>query len=220
MRIPLGARTPWPGVISATAASTSKMGTMATPARRCGLSAQSSASHRLWAFAPAIRRSMGTSAVAPRPAPNGADAPPVTASASGKMTSPTTPSALSSSSRRRASQPPRSPSAFSLLPLLGELLVAEAAFGQLRPPWRRVPPGAGRRCPGRPGSSHSRYCLVGQPGMTVRRDHHVVLHGCVSPRVIGRSSRDLPQVGGVRCGRASDRRPGLGSGRRSNRSGP
>src|SRR5687767_14727727 len=78
-------------LISFTAASTSKIGTSATPARRSGLALHSSASQRLWARAPAMSSSMGVSPPAAKPAPNGADAPEVTASASGKMTSPTTP---------------------------------------------------------------------------------------------------------------------------------
>ena len=73
----------------------------ARPASGCGPSPRPSAVAGSW------------SPLAPSPAPNGADAPPVTASASGKMTSPATPSASSSSSRRAASQPPRRPSSFS-----------------------------------------------------------------------------------------------------------
>ncbi len=49
---------------------------MARPQRRSGLSEHSSANHRLCARAPAMSNSPSTSPPMPRPAPNGADAPP------------------------------------------------------------------------------------------------------------------------------------------------
>ena len=52
-----------------------RIGTIATPARRSGLVAHSSASQRLCARAPAMSSSGAMSPVAPRPAPNGAEAP-------------------------------------------------------------------------------------------------------------------------------------------------
>ena len=101
----------------------------ARPRRRPGARgrpAQSSASQRLWARAPASSSSGAMSPVEPRPAPNGADVPTVTASASGKMTSPATPSASSSLSRRAGVPAAPEPLLVLRVPLLGELLVEEA----------------------------------------------------------------------------------------------
>ncbi len=69
------------------------IGTRATPARRGGLVAQNSTSQRLWARAPAHARRESVIMPALRPAPNGGDSIPVTASPSAKMISPATPSA-------------------------------------------------------------------------------------------------------------------------------
>ena len=206
MRMPPRRPESWARRISATAASTSAMiGTIATPARRSGLSRHSSASHRLWARAPARSSSGGVSPVAPSPAPNGADAPEVTESASGKMTSPATPSASSSLSRRPASQPPRRPSSFSACHSSANSSLRNPCSGQLASsaPVRRAHASKRSRYS---GSSHSRYSAFGQPGVAVGRDHQVA-----------GGHRQLLEVGGRRSGRASTRH-GRGSCRRCARS--
>ena len=78
-------------------------GTSATPARRGGLVAQNSTSHRLWARAPAQARRGSVIMPACSPAPKGGASMPVTESPSGKITSPATPSASSTLSRTAAS---------------------------------------------------------------------------------------------------------------------
>ena len=150
-------------VISATAAGMSwRMGTMATPARRSGLVAHSSASQRLWARAPAITSGPSVAPVAPNPAPKGADAPPLTASESGKITSPATPSASSSKSRRAASHPPRRPSAFSRSHSSANSSFRRplsASCFSMAARWTRKSSNA-PRCS---GSSHWRYSGLGSP---------------------------------------------------------
>ena len=76
-----------------------RIGTVATPQRRSGLAEHSSASHRLWARAPAMTSSPSSSPELWSPALNGAEAPPPSTSASGKITSPAMPSLSSSASR-------------------------------------------------------------------------------------------------------------------------
>ncbi len=96
--------------ISATAESTSwRIGMVATPQRRSGLSEHSSASHRLCARAPTITRSPSSSPDDWSPALNGAEAPPPSTSASGKITSPAMPSLSSSALRVAASCDARAP---------------------------------------------------------------------------------------------------------------
>ena len=182
MRIPPRKPASAARVISATAASTScRIGTIATPARRNGLSEQSSASQRLWACAPARRSSGSRSPPCPSPAPKGADAPEVTASASGKMTSPATPSASSSLSRRAASQPPRKPSSLSRshasansslrMPRARELVLERGPRALLFVEGvvvLRVEPVP--------------VLQVREPGVAVGRNDHVPLHEPASPR--------------------------------------
>ena len=107
-------RSPWSAAhaISSIAASwLCRIGTSATPTRRSGLSAHSSASQRLCALAPSITSTGSLSPDEPSPAPNGVpDTPPTpAASASGKITSQATPSPSSSLSRMLASHEPRMP---------------------------------------------------------------------------------------------------------------
>ena len=122
--------------------------------------------------APAMSSTGSCWLLMPRPAPNGAELPPSTASASGKITSPTTPSASSSLSRR--GRVPAAREALFVLgePLLLELLVAHdlellshrLALGEVRVERveeLRVEVGA--------------VLLVGQAGVTVRRDDHVAV---------------------------------------------
>src|SRR5271167_1061904 len=89
------------------------IGTSATPQRRSGLAATSSASQRLCAFDPARPSSGSRSPDNPRPAPNGTAVLLSTASASGYTTSAATPSASSVASLRTASQLPTSSSSCS-----------------------------------------------------------------------------------------------------------
>ena len=137
------------------------IGTTATPARRSGLSWHSSASHRLWARAPANSSSPGVEPLAPSPAPNGAEAPPLTESASGKMTSPATPSASSSLSRRAASHPPRRPSSFSSCQVLANSSLTNPALASsaARSRSTRNPSNGSRYS----GSSQPRYSGPGNP---------------------------------------------------------
>ena len=139
----------------------------------------SSASQRLWARAPAISNSTGMSPPALSPAPNGADAPAVTASASGKMTSPTTPSASSSLSRRDASHPPRRPFLVVVVPLLGELFVEDAALRELHHAGAIEEALIERVA--ELGVEPLAVLLVGQPGVAVRRDHEVAVHRAQPP---------------------------------------
>ncbi len=101
--------------ISSTARSMSwVMGTRAIPPRRCGECEHISARNRLWACAPAKASSGSAMAPANRPAPNGGEAMPVTASASANSTSAATPSASSSLSRTDGSKAPFRPSSLSV----------------------------------------------------------------------------------------------------------
>ena len=102
--IPLMPGLPASHSISATDSSMSwVIGTRPTPARRGGLLAQNSTSQRLWARAPPKAWRGSVIWPADRPAPNGGDSWPVTASPSAKITSPAMPSASSSLSRTSGS---------------------------------------------------------------------------------------------------------------------
>ena len=98
-----------------------RIGARATPPRRSGATAQSSASQRLCARAPASISSGSTSADIDSPAPKGAEVDPATASDTGKRISPATPSASSSLFAVRSVPSATQPFLVLLFPLAREL---------------------------------------------------------------------------------------------------
>src|SRR5262249_22752999 len=162
-------RSPWSAAHSTSAmprSTSCDTGTRATPARRTALPATRSARKRLWARAPAYASSGSAIAPAESPAPNGGDSIPVIASASGKITSPATPSA--SSSLSRCSPQPllvrRLPLVDVVVVELQRLVAVRRPFGQERVEGVEVP-----------GLEVWPVFLTGQSGMAVGRDDEVAL---------------------------------------------
>ena len=153
----------WARRISATAASTSTMiGTTATPARRSGLSLHSSASHRLWARAPASSSSAGRVAGGAEPGAERCRRP-----AGDRVGVGEDDLAGHAVGVELLVAPGGVPAAAQtllvlLVPLLGELLVEEPAPSPAPPPApaRR---GSRRTAPRYSGSSQSRYSGPGRP---------------------------------------------------------